>query len=91
MEIIPDMYSGTSHFCDERDPIISLTASDHLTQEQRDSLNEVIGKDFTTSGENGDHLSKGVQTQENKELDKMLKDGVVEISNSLWALLTIGN
>lgn len=51
MQVVPGMYSGSWHFCDECDPVIEpsvfLTTSDHRTQER----NEVVDKAFTTPGE----------------------------------------
>lgn len=55
MEIIPDMFSGSWHFREEQnsleDSLVFLTSADHLTEEQRNKLNEVVNLVFDSSEE----------------------------------------
>lgn len=109
MGIIPDLHSGHWTFRTEKDTethIGGLETEDHLSEQQRQELEEFIDETFKSMGDKlgctsiVEHvirtksspikqrhypLSPALQKHVNAELDKMIRDGIVEPSTSPWA------
>lgn len=109
MDIVPNLRTGCwkfATFVEEETHIGALCPSEHLTEEQRVELRDIIGSSFQETGarigctsviqhriqvasepikQRYYPLSPKLQELVNKELDEMLRNGIVEPSSSPWA------